>query len=345
MQHSTNNKRNSSVELFRILATFMVMTVHFNGWFVDMGPFEEFSCHSIIQGLIESFTCICVNSFLIITGWYGLQIKWRHFWTIYSIIVWIYVPFYMISSIYEGDFNFKTLIIQFIGIGSESYYIQSYLMLMFLSPILNSFINKYGKSILPYTIIFWFIEFFLDCVLNNKCLGFGGGYQLTHFVFMYLFGRTASLYKDDLFKLFNVLNIILITIGGTLTIFGLYIVGIRWAFLYTNPINIIMTLALFVGFEKNAFYSDFINWISKSTLSVYIFHITYPVITVLIKIDKWALLNCSLPLYYIAIFTLIFCVFCIATLYDKVRILTFDKLGNPICNWLTKHTLKYMLGK
>lgn len=32
---SAKKERNSSIELYRIIATFTVLIVHFNGWFVD----------------------------------------------------------------------------------------------------------------------------------------------------------------------------------------------------------------------------------------------------------------------------------------------------------------------
>lgn len=36
MTNSVSKQRNSSVELFRIIATFLVLIVHFNGWFVGI---------------------------------------------------------------------------------------------------------------------------------------------------------------------------------------------------------------------------------------------------------------------------------------------------------------------
>lgn len=106
--------RNSSVELYRIIATFLVLIVHFNGWFVDMpSTFAGFSVFNISQDIIESVSCICVNCFLVITGWYGLRFKWKHVWTIWSILVWIYVPFYWVYSYFYNDFSIKLLLFNF----------------------------------------------------------------------------------------------------------------------------------------------------------------------------------------------------------------------------------------
>lgn len=40
-------QRNSSIELFRILATFLVLIVHWNGWFV--GGMPEKVCWSLLD--------------------------------------------------------------------------------------------------------------------------------------------------------------------------------------------------------------------------------------------------------------------------------------------------------
>ncbi|MDE6859051.1 MAG: hypothetical protein K2J65_01405 [Duncaniella sp.] len=269
--------RNSSVEVFRIIATFLVLIVHFNGWFVGGMPekFAGFSVFNIGQTLIEAISCTCVNCFLVITGWYGLRFKWKHIWTIWSIIVWIYVPFYLIESFYKADFSIVGLAYKFFAIGQESYYVQCYLMLLFLSPILNAFIQKYGRKILPYTLSFWLIEFVLDWALKNKCLGFAYGYQLTHFVFMYILGQTACLYKDEISKNLNYIKCLGIYIAGAIIISITYLIlPADKAFAYTNPFNIIMSFALFFVFERMTFHNPLINWISSSTLAVYILHCT-----------------------------------------------------------------------
>lgn len=270
--------RNSSVEIFRIIATFLVLVVHFNGWFAGMSStFAGFSTVYISQDILEALSCTCVNCFLVITGWYGMTFKWKHVWTIWSILVWIYVPSYIAQSLIAHSFSTIELIFNFIAIGKESYYIQCYLMLLFLSPILNSFIAKYGRKILPYTLAFWIIEVIFDWVLKNTCLGFGHGYMLTHFIFMYLLGQTAFLYKDEIHTLLTSKRCLFIYLIGTITIAGLYLKLPSYiSFAYTNPINIIMAFSLFLLFERHEFHSKTINWISKSTLAVYILHCTPP---------------------------------------------------------------------
>ena len=71
--------RNSSIELFRIIAMLLVLIVHCNGWLVGGIPdsFDEknISTFRISQAIIQSFSCTCVNMFILISGYFGLKFK------------------------------------------------------------------------------------------------------------------------------------------------------------------------------------------------------------------------------------------------------------------------------
>lgn len=339
-----NNKRNSSVELFRIIATFLVLIVHFNGWFV--GTMAEkitvFTLPNIIQSIIEASSITCVNCFLVITGWYGLRFKWKHVWTIWSILVWIYVPFYLVYSYFYNDFSIKLLLFKIIAIGQESYYVQCYLMLLFLSPILNSFVEKFGKRILPYTLAFWSIEIVFDWILKNKSLAFGHGFMLTHFILMYLLGQTANLYKTEINNLFSVKKFLFIYMSGVVIIFCMYIyIPFQITFAYSNPVNVIMAFSLFFIFERRVFYNSIINTISTSTLAVYIAHITPPVYNILKEWDIYVLSNYSYFLYLVIMAITIIIVYIIATIYDLIKKPIFTTPGRLFCNYISRITKKY----
>lgn len=338
-------RRNSSVELFRILATFLVVMVHLNGYVVDMPQkFAGFSTFAISQSLLESISIVCVNSFLIITGWYGLKFKWKHIWTIWSILVCIYVPFYLFRSIFiNHNFNVPTLIFNFIAIGKENYYINNYLLLLFISPVLNIFIKNYGKKILPYTIAFWFIEIIFDWIMEIKFLGFGYGYNITHFILIYFLAQTAHLYKNNIYSLASVPKCIAIYLIGVILVTGMYfIMPLDKAYAYSNPIIVIMAFSLFFVFERKTFHNKVINWISSSTLAVYIIHCTPPVSTILRKWDLFALSNFSYSKYLLLMFVTIIIVMIFSILYDKIRCVFMPVLGNKLCSYLDKYTKNYI---
>lgn len=328
--------RNSSVELFRILASVLVLVVHFYGFFLGLPPeFGGFSEFYLSQDIIVSISVICVNCFLVITGWYGLSFKLKHIFTIYSILVWIYVPFFLINCYINNQFSFLGLLNCFIAFGVENYYVQCYMMLLVMSPILNSFIKKYGKCILPYTLIFWSIEIIFDWILDNNSLGFGGGFQLTHFILMYMLGRTAFLYRDQLKTILSNKTCVLICILGPTSIALMYLfLPYKYCFAYSNPLNILVSFSLFLLFERKSFHNAFINSIGRSTLAVYIFHMTDPVLNYLLNWDTYCLKNYSYGIYLLLMLATVCITFVVAVCYDKIKDLFMPQLGKKVCNWL-----------
>jgi surface polysaccharide O-acyltransferase-like enzyme len=91
--------RNSSVEVFRILSMLLVLIVHFNGWLLGGMPDEfdsaNISSFRIGQVVIQSFAVVCVNCFILISGYYGIKFKWSKIWNIFILLLFIKVPYYL----------------------------------------------------------------------------------------------------------------------------------------------------------------------------------------------------------------------------------------------------------
>ncbi len=342
----SNSKRNSSVEVFRMLATFLVLIVHINGIYAGGMPDKliDFSVSRIGQAFIEAFSIPCVNCFLIITGWYGLRFSWKHIWTIWSILVWIYIPFYIVTVLFLHNFSITQFIYKLLAIPIENYYVQCYLMLLFLSPILNVAIIRYGKKLLPYTISFWLIEIIFDWILKNQCLAFGHGYMLTHFIFMYILGQTLVSYRNEInIFLTKALGIGIYLIGIFLIVGFYLILPKEIVFAYTNPINVIMAVSLFLFFEQYNYYNKMVNWISKSTLAVYICHITTPMSNILQKWDVYAIQKYSYFEYVCVMAITVLCIFIFSILYDKIRLILFSKPISIISSIFSQKLKKYSI--
>lgn len=213
-----------------------------------------------------------------------------------------------------------------------------------MSPMLNSFIKKYGRRILPYTLSFWLIEITFDWILQNQCLGFGRGYELTHFILMYLLGQTAHLYNDEINKYYRSRYCIVVFVIGVILISLMYLyLPSTFCFVYSNPINIVLSFSLFFVFERRTFHNKTINWISKSTLTVYILHVTPPIINILRDWDNYVLQSYNYFGYIGIMAITIIIVFIAGILYDKVRLLFMPSLGEKVCDWISLKTQKYSL--
>lgn len=206
------------------------------------------------QTIMEAISIVCVNSFLIISGWYGVKLKLKSLWKIYILLVSIYIPVQMIDYLLTGHFSIVLFIDNILAFTRESYFVQCYLMLVFLSPIINSFIEKYKKNAFQYVMIFWFIEFVMDIVRGNECLGFNECFSLIHFILLYMMSRVTSLYKTEILTIKPIIWI-LIYLFCIVLICICHIFDFQHTWSYSNPIIIVESFCLFFIFLYKPFYS------------------------------------------------------------------------------------------
>lgn len=325
-------QRNSSIELYRIIATFTVLIVHFNGWFVEMRGFDfhHLTLLGAGQTIIESSTIICVNMFLIISGFFGIRLKLTSVIRLCLLLVLIYVPFYIIDILFFGGaISVRTLIGKLLVISNAGYFIQGYLMLMFFSPVLNSFVEKYGRKILPWTLIFAGIECWFESIREIENFGFNRGYSIIHFVLMYMVARCIALYKDKLLVIPRTYWLLGYVVS-TMIICFMYVVDLECTFAYSNPVVIVSSICSFIPFLYRNWYDKTVNWIAGGTLAVYIIHCTDPVYSLLVNLDNYFLENYTYFIYlllcgFVILLTFLFCV-----VYQKIC----ESMVNPVINKL-----------
>lgn len=339
--------RNSSIELFRIIAMLFVVIVHCNGWLVGGMPddFDEtnISTFRISQALIQAITCTCVNMFLLISGWFGLRLKWKTILSIYLLLVFISIPFYLFSCCIGEDFSVRELLSRFKAISRSGYFVEGYLLLVFFSPVFNAFIDKLGKKIILWVSLFWAIEFYFEFLIHDGDLGFKEGYSFIHFVLIYMIGRTLSLYQDKLLQINSVVFIVLY-ICSTSSIFALYVfLDMRSIYDYSSPANIVAASCLFLLFAKKTFYNNWINWIASSTFAVYLVHTCNPVLSWLRAFDIEMLENNTYPVYLAIMGLAIILIFGGSIMYDKIVKLIVSPIVSKIEHQINRFNNKHSL--
>ena len=74
----TTNSRDSNMELLRVVAMLLVCIVHANFRALPVPTHEEVFPNvssSILRYFTESVSIICVNLFVLLSGWYGIKFK------------------------------------------------------------------------------------------------------------------------------------------------------------------------------------------------------------------------------------------------------------------------------
>ena len=325
-------QRNSSIELYRIIATFAVLIVHFDVWFTGDWPLGNYDIDNptifrTVQMFICAATIVCVNMFVIISGYFGIRLKLSSIIKLCIYLALIYVPLYIAKCVSEHDFSLMALIDRFFVISNAGYFIQCYFMLMILSPVINAFIDKYGKECLKWVIVFGGLEFWFGCIMDIEELGYRNGHSVIHFVLMYMIARCVKLYEDDIKKINPwvwALGYLFSTIAVAIT----YVVGIKWCWDFSNPALVLSAVCSFLPFLYMTFHSKIINFIASGTLAVYILHVTVRIRSILTTIDTHLLGTNSYPIYLIKILGVILIVFIVSVLYGIVC--------NRISNRITK---------
>ena len=112
----------------------------------------------------------------------------------------------------------------------------------------------------------------------------------------------------------------------------LYILGVNYIWQYSNPVIVLSAICSFMPFLYRSYFNKRINWIAKSTLSVYIIHVTAPVYYVVVEFDKYLLSNYNYSTYLILALCCITIIFVLSILYDKTRLLFTDRIYNLVVN-------------
>ena len=333
-----NRKRNSSVELFRILATFLVLIVHLNGWMagglVEWNNGDIPMVHKVSQLIIQSLCVVCVNCFLVISGWFGLKLKFASLWKMWVLLVSIYVPFYLASCIFgKTDFSIIYFAKIMLAFPCESYFVQNYIMLMFISPVLNAFIEYKKEYLTLFSISLFVIEVLMESIFHNKCLYIEEGYSLFHFVMMYMLARTAFIHKEKIMsvkKQWWILGYFICATVVCLLHFTPY--EHNWA--YSNPVVIIESFMLFFPFLYCSFQNRIVNWIAGGTFAVYIIQVTSPVTGLLFKYDQYAVENLPYTFYLPLMILFSFAFFACSLMYNEIMQRILRVLTNPLGQYL-----------
>lgn len=255
--------RNTSFELLRIVSMSMIVIVHF----ILKGVGLEDNYIGYIPLMLSSFVAIGVNCFVLISGYFSIQLRLKSLLNFYLLCVFYNVLNVFVNgtptalSIINGFFISKTI----------NWFFPCYFVLMILSPILNSYIsNSSLKQLRIILLLLLFVDSISGWILLNPNIKGGG---IIHMIILYLLAGLIR--RDNIFKMFKVrhclliyvLSSILISICGHIiatmsTLPYVHVLG------YNNPLMIISSVSFFLCFTKISLSNRFLNNIAKSVVAM-----------------------------------------------------------------------------
>lgn len=262
-------KRNSSIELLRIIAMIDIVMFHYlsrncNLYAVENSRIAE-DVNLWKEMIFQYIGYLGVPCFMFISGYYGIKFKWGRFGGIveqcffYGIVSFIGLwlingnrpPFYELLAI------------------NNYWFMVAYLMVMLISPALNSMIGSLdSKQLLLVILSLYAVDF--GGVISSHSVG--GGFATL--MMIYLVARWMRLYLPELLKKHSVwcfLILLLIQVSLVSACYLFQHIGIKVIIgSYDNIVNILIVGFLVITIEKYHFHNKFINYVALSTLSVYL---------------------------------------------------------------------------
>lgn len=321
--------RQSNIELCRIISILLVLVVH--SAFAANGYPKELNSSSLWLIILESISIIGVNVFIFISGYFSIKLKPK---TIYNIV--ITCAFYFIvlttaSLIIGKPFELKNILF----VSNSHSFIFSYLCVVMVSPMLNTFAEKTDKKTFAWALISFFIFQCYFCYLPGTFIkSFHYGYGLVSYSFIYLIARYIKLYgAPNIIRKYSgtiylTSSLLLIVLSCVFVKMGYSVLG--WLFAYNNPVIMLSSICFFLSFEKMEIPSNkLINHIAKSTLGILLFHASAPAQPTVWAFMKRTFTHLADNINFINIFYwggYIIAIALTAIAIDQVRIYIIDRI-------------------
>lgn len=296
---------------------------------------------AITRVALNSISCIGVVLFVLISGYFSIRPKVRSLLNLFTCLAFFYLGTYLLNCWVTGDaiFQHHRVLRNLMAFSYENWFIQCYLFLMLLSPVLNAFVERVSeKFLLIYIMAFAVCAFYFGCVHDSTYFYFNRGYSVSTFILVYLIGRYIRLYGEAKLQRMASWQIacVWIVCAMLMCIGRLYTPEYSIFWCYCSPIHLLAAVTFFMLFTRIHFQSKFVNWIGASCLAAYIIHTQAPVIGWIIDIDERLLLSNNAILYLAGAIGVAVAVFVVAILLDKVRILICKPLIDVVTNKISK---------
>lgn len=276
----------------------------------------------------ESTSICAVDAFVLISGYFGIRWKWKSFFNLAFQVFFYSFAIYGIAVAMDFiDFSKSSFLQCFKALCGSWEFIANYIVLYFLSPLLNAYCDSASRKKLT---VFIIVLFFAENFIIVRPIG------AINFCLLYIVGRWIN--KTNAVDYWGI-NAIKAYLFTTLLIFccvyPIYLTthidaktmcSLVVGYSYSSPLVILQAVFLFLIFARMNFVSKKVNWCAASCLSIFLIHM-HPAI----KHKGYYSFTESLydkPLFEhaITLIALIAIVFFGSIIVDKVRIAISDAI-------------------
>ena len=258
------NTRNYSLDLLRLLATFMVVVLHVQLFGGLLREPQTLTLSFLPTIFLESFCIVAVNCFVLITGFFMIHkaVNWHKLVSLLLEIAVISWMIFVIGTVCGLRAPLKELVQHiFPTLSGCHWFISSYVIVYVLSPWLNKLILSLTKKEGLYLAVLLFILFSVwGSNPKISTISVQKGYSVMWLAYIYFLGSIIRLFGPTRLPWAGCIYIILslVTILYAM-ILCKYTHSIWWAMNYNAPFVLLASIALFYKF-----YSlDSLSWTNK----------------------------------------------------------------------------------
>jgi peptidoglycan/LPS O-acetylase OafA/YrhL len=275
---TAKKERESGLELLRLVCMLFILFHHFilNG----LGS-ASYGKLATVEGItLNSFVCVAVNCFVLISGYFGIKAGWKGFFRLYIMCSFYFFTFGLLDMYFNGlsiqIFLYGTFMPFICPYGL--WFVKCYFLLYLLSPILNyllAFVNK--RQFILLLILGGIFEFFFGYLWKGSI-----GYDVGHLIFLYFIGRFVYLYIIDnkhillsrrgYFGLYILCSLAIAGMGILILKLSNVYTMISLCYPYNSPLIVISAIAFFLLFRSFRFRNKAVNWLAASAFAVYLIH-------------------------------------------------------------------------
>lgn len=279
-----NCKRNSNIELLRIVLMSFVITLHYNGAGGHALEMYTSGVNFYFTRFTEAFGICAVDCFVLISGFflsYNRKIKVKKILHILIVVIGLKFFDFLFQILIDGNnFSLRSFVACFLPTNYYStFYLVLYVLSPFVSKLFDSFKDKKQTALFIGILIFLFSLFPFCLEFANHILGLnvGGmntvnaftgsesGYTIVNFLLLYCVGVFISRYKISIKNVYSLTGYLL----SLIFIFVLEFIDSSSALSYASPFVILNAVCLFMLFSKITFTSKVVNYVSAATFGVF----------------------------------------------------------------------------
>lgn len=334
---SLQKERQSNMELLRLLSILFVLVIHADYLSLGVPTGEELVSSPVSTLLrigIEQFTIVCVNVFVLISGWFGIRFGYRGFLKfIYQILFSgiLILAFFLCS----GEQVSIGIICYTLYAGSCWWFVVAYMGLYVLAPLLNAFVEYASqKQMRNFLIVFFVWEFFWGWI--KDVAGFQSGYSVLSFIGLYLLARYVRMYPGHWTGKSSRKHvrwyILTVLISILLTVLELVVTnGNSGRFIsHDSPLVIFGSLCLLVSFSHLQFQSKLTNSLAASSFTIYLLHCHPLTLQYFTNFFGGLYIQYGGALYMILVPWCLIAIAGICTLADRVRLFSWNWLWSRL---------------